>query len=121
MTTVQFITNKERKTMNVGSLMFPGDYYDCSRSIDKKHLRKQFAKELEGKRIVSVLIHTEESEGFKNIQNPSIKYKNRMIGCEKMDGAYRAVLEEADRYFWWADHPVGDAIIVYTDIKKPKE
>jgi len=117
-TTVKFITTKERKTMHVGSLMFPGYYYDCGHNVDKKHLKKQFAKELEGKRIMGVLIHTEDSSEFKNIQNKSIQYKTRMIGCEKMDGAYRARLEETDRYFWWTDHPVGDAIIVYSEIKK---
>lgn len=115
MTTVSFMTAKDYKAtlqQDVGSLMFSGDYYDAGHHIDKTKLRKTFKTELEGKRIYAVLIHTTSSKGFKNYANTQIRYKNPMFCSATSDGAY-----EGKSGFTVYDQPVGDAIVVYTEIK----
>jgi hypothetical protein len=118
MTTVSFMTAKDYKAtlqQDVGSLMFSGDYYDAGRHIDKTKLRKTFKTELEGKRIYAVLIHTDSSKGFKNYANTQIRYKNPMFCSATSDGAYTS-----KNGFTVYDQPVGDAIVVYTEIA-PKD
>jgi len=118
MTTVSFMTAKEYKAtlqQDVGSLMFSGDYYDAGRHIDKTKLRKTFKTELEGKRIYAVLVHTDSSKGFKNYANTQIRYKSPMFCSATSDGAYTS-----KNGFTVYDQPVGDAIVVYTEMR-PKD
>ena len=120
MTEVTFMNKQEYMIgLNhmVGTLMFSSDLWDCSSLVDMKELRKQFKSQLANKRVYKVLIHTDKSKDFKNIRNLSIKYKYACFADKLVDGAYM----NKDGY-WVYDNPVGDAIIVYTDIKprKPK-
>ena len=123
MTTVSFMTNAEYKATlqaEQGSLMFPGNYYDCSRFVDKKAVRKVFKEELKDKRIVHILVHTDNSPGFKNIANRDIPYKDRICASEDQDGAEREMM--CGQMMYVCHQPVGDAIVVYaeTKVKDPK-
>jgi len=113
MTTVSFMPAQQYKAtlqQDVGSLMFSGDYYDAGYNIDKTKLRKNFKTELEGKRVYAVLIHTESSKGFKNYANTQVPFKKPMFCSETSDGAY------TEGRFTVYDQPVGDAIVVYSEI-----
>jgi hypothetical protein len=125
MPAVSFITNTEYKAtleQDVGGLMFPGHLYDCGYNVDKTKLRKDF-KELAGKRIVKVLIYTEESPKFSKEQNTLIKYQTPSVANENQEGAFqRTCGHPAVANMWWSNHPMGDAIVVYTETKpKVKE
>lgn len=118
MTSISFITNSEYKATlqaEQGSLMFPGNYYDCSRFVDKKAVRDNFKEELKGKRIVHILVHTDTSPGFKNIANRDIPYKECVCASEDQDGAEREMM--CGRLMYVSYQPVGDAIIVYAETK----
>ena len=114
MTEVRFMNKQEYLNglnQQVGTLMFSNDLWDCSNLVDMKELRKQFKSQLANKCVYKVLIYTDKSKDFKNIRNLSIKYKYSAF-CDKVfDGAY---FEDG---FWVYSNPVGDAIVVYTDIK----
>ena len=117
MTTVSFITKETYDCdfkQRMGSLFFSGDYYNCQRHLDKKQLRKQFKEELAGKRLYAVLLHTDNSKQYKNIQNKQIKFKTPLVAEETTDGAYQ---RNALDGLWYYDHPVGDVIMVYSNIK----
>jgi hypothetical protein len=125
MTTVSFITKETYDCdfkEGLGSLMFPGDYYDCQSYLDKRKLRKQFKEELAGKRLYAVLLHTDNSKQYKNIQNKQIKFKTPLVADETTDGAYKRNFpdNEALSRFWYYDHPVGDVIVVYS-VMKPRK
>jgi|APGre2960657404_1045060.scaffolds.fasta_scaffold352544_1 hypothetical protein len=114
-TQVSFITKQEYLNglnQQVGSLMFSSELYDCLSLVDRKQLRKDFKTQLANKRVYAVLIHTNRSRVFKNIKNPSIKYKYSAFCDKDSDGA---VFEDGN---WVYRNPVGDAIIVYTEIKQ---
>ena len=115
MTEVRLITKQEYMngvSEQVGSLMFSSDLYDCTSLVDKKELRKTFKTELANKRLYAVLVHTNKSKDFKNIKNENIKYKYSAFCRKECDGAF---FEDGE---WVYRNPVGDAIIVYTDIKR---
>ena len=121
MTEVRFMNKQEYLNglnQQVGTLMFGSDLWDCLSLVDKKELRKRFKSQLANKRVYAVLIHTNKSKNFKNIRNMAIKYKYSAFCDWMFDGAY---MEDG---FWVYSNPVGDAIVVYTDIKpktkKPK-
>lgn len=97
---------------DVGSLMFSNDYYNSVRDIDKVKLRKNFAEELKNKRIYAVLVHTLSSRGFKNYANTQVRYKSPMFCSETADGA------RMGKFGYVYDQPVGDVVVVYTDIKR---
>jgi hypothetical protein len=106
---------------DVGSLMFSGQLYDCGSNVDKTKLRKDFKEELKGKRIHAVLIYTDESPKFSKEQNTLIKYKSPSVADKEQEGAFQI---EYPNYklsrFWWSNHPMGDAIVVYTEPKPRK-
>lgn len=118
MTTVSFMTNTDYKATlkeEQGSLMFPGNYYDCMRFVDKKAVRDDFLDELKDKRITHILVHTDTSPGYKNIANRDIPYKDRVCASEDQDGSNLEMM--CGRLMWVSYQPVGDAIIVYTETK----
>lgn len=116
MTTVSFMTNAEYKaTLQAerGSLMFPGNYYDCSRFVDKKEVRDNFIDELKDKRIIHIMVHTDKSPGFKNKANRDIPYKDSVCASKDQDGAELEMM--CGRLMYVCHQPVGDAIVVYTE------
>ena len=117
-TQVSFITKQEYMNgleKQVGSLMFSGYLYDCISLVDTKQLRKDFKNQLENKRVYAVLIYTNSSKKFKNIKNSSIKYKYSAFCDKDTDGAF---FEDG---YWVYKNPVGDAIIVYDEVKQRKK
>jgi hypothetical protein len=98
-----------------GSLLFPGNYYDCSRLVDKKEVRNNFFDELKDKRITHILVHTDTSPGFKNKANRDIPYKYSVCASKDQDGADLEMM--CGRLMYVCHQPVGDAIIVYAEVK----
>ena len=118
MTSVSFLTHAEYKATlqaEQGSLMFPGNYYDCMRFVDKKEVRDNFMDELKDKRITHILVHTENSPGYKNIANRDIPYKEPVCAGHDTDGAELTMM--CGHMMYVSLQPVGDAIIVYAETK----
>lgn len=114
MTTVSFMSNAEYKTLQTeqGSLR---NYYDCSRFVDKKEVRDNFMDELKDKRITHILVHTDNSPGFKNKANRDIPYKDHVCASKDQDGAELEMM--CGQLMYVSYQPVGDAIIVYAESK----
>jgi hypothetical protein len=118
MTEVRFMNKQEYLNglnQQVGTLMFGSDLWDCLSLVDRKELRKKFKSQLANKRVYAVLVYTNKSKNFKNIRNMAIKYKYSVFCDKESEGAY---FEDG---CWVHKNPVGDAIIVYTDIKPKTE
>lgn len=121
MPSISFMTITDYKAnlqQDVGGLMFSGQLYDCGHNVDKDKLRKDYKEELKGKRIHAVLIYTEDSPKFSKAQNTLIKYKNPSVADKGQEGAFqRDHAHPQISQMWWSNHPMGDAIVVYTEPK----
>ena len=110
-------TYKNELAELTGSLLFPGDYYETGRYVDKKKLRKNLPVTLpKGSRILGVLVHTTNSNGFKNISNKLVPYSTPVCGDMSWDGAYRKHYPEMGFTMTAMDFPVGDAIVIVSKL-----
>jgi hypothetical protein len=120
MTTIQVITNDEfmdKYSRKLGSLLFPGEYYDCKHHTDLIELRKNLPIDLPARaKILRVLVATLNSPEFKNIANLFVPYKHALCASEQADGAYLK-LQSNYESVWVTDHPVGDAIVIVDKLR----
>lgn len=90
-----------------GTLFFPGKYYDCLRHCDTRKLHKKFPQ-LNGKRILKVLITTEEHEDYNPEVNRDIVMKHPLF-C--LDTHPEKEWHEETK-MWVSKYIVGNAVIV---------
>ncbi len=110
-------TYKNELAELTGSLLFPGDYYETGRYVDKTKLRKNLPVTLpKGSRILGVLVHTTNSKGFKNISNKLVPYSTPICGDISWDGAYRRHHPKMGFTMTAMDFPVGDAIVIVSKL-----
>lgn len=111
---INLATFEEQYGDKVGSLLFPDEWYDCEKYVDKVKLRMNIKDKLpNGVRIVKVLIPVDTSPRFKNIANRLVPYKNPLCASKEQDGAYYKTYPEINFAMYASDFPVGDAIVVY--------
>ena len=104
MTSVKIMKTSEFSG-EVGSLMFPSDYWDATFHCDTKKIHKEFP-ELKEIRIKKVMIMTNNHPDFKNIKNEKIAFKGSLCCSAEADGAVRG------SYCFEYYNPVGDVIIL---------
>jgi hypothetical protein len=102
----------EQLDTQVGGLMFPNKYYDCSRYVDKKELRQSLALP-KGSRIYAVLTIMMDDPEYENVVNEKICYTTPLIGDSTQAGAYEVIAPNGKAY-WLVDNPTGNAIVVVT-------
>ena len=93
----------------IGSIMFGGNYYDCTHYVDLKALQKKLKSK---KTIKKVIVMTQEHPEFKNVANTDISYKTPLCADKTYAGAYYKVYPEMDFAMWATDNPIGNAFIV---------
>jgi hypothetical protein len=116
MTTIQVInkaTFEEQYRNQVGSLLFPSDWYDCLHYVNTTKLRKNIKDQVpKGARILKVLVPVDTSARYTNVANKQVPYKNPVCADRTQDGAYYKTYPEMNFAMWASDFPVGDAIVV---------
>lgn len=86
----------------VGSLMFPGEYYDITRFVNFKKPICSLTKN----QIFAIFVTTDRHPAFKNITNSLIPYEFPMLAISSADGAFE------DQGMFYVSFPVGDVYIV---------
>ena len=121
--TLTIISNTQYKNdyqSKTGSLMFPDDWYNCLNYVNTKILRTNLKRQginlPKGSKFLKILVPTTDNPEFQNKRNINIRYKVPVCANRDMDGAYYKNYPEMDFSMWVVDFPIGNAIIVISEL-----
>jgi hypothetical protein len=127
MTSIRIISATEYSNSlagQVGTLLFPDRWWDCSSYLDMKQVSKNVKRVNplpKGARIKMVLVLSRDEPEFKNIANRVLPYRCAVCADQSYDGAYYKQYPEMNFAMWATDYPLGDAVVVYSTTKPKSE